>query len=434
MTQEESALVGCLIIDANGCEVCTELGIVPESFTDNRLGTIYSTICALYETLPYVDITIITAALTEQKSLAKIGGYEFLEKVADSSGSVTHTRHYAEMVANKWNKRRMLSEMDDLRERMADLPFEAGRAEAESVVMSLQTKGGQEGGWEDATAQAVEKIDAIRLGKVEPGLMTGIHGIDSILHGLKKKTMMVLAARPSMGKTSLAMNVAEKIANEGRNVFIASAETPEESLARRMICARTGVAQEDIDRGYVTEAQMKTIREEAMDVSAMGLHVYDASGKDVADVRSRARQTNRKHNLDLIIVDYLQLLKCRKEAKNGTVAEIGGVSVSCTQMAKELDVPVILLSQLSREPDKRTDHRPKLSDLRGSGDIEQDADIVAFIYRPCKYDDDPENHEADLAVVTVAKHRDGGLGEARLKFIAKRTKFIDREKEENFLD
>jgi replicative DNA helicase len=289
------------------------------------------------------------------------------------------------------------------------------------------------------------------------GLSTGYKYLDETLQGLKPGEMIVIAARPSVGKTSLAMNIAESAAlgqmistgqkvsyDDGKRhpVAIFSLEMPVEQLTKRMLAGRAGINMWRLNRNLVSRNEKSAMTENLM--QAMGelrgapFYVDDSAGLDVMDLRARARRMKKQHGIELIVIDYLQLCTCREGARQSRQIEVSMISQQIKAMAKELKVPVIVLSQLSRANEQRGDkyEKPKLSDLRDSGAIEQDADVVFLLRRPSRNSNDPEANDPTLAYVDIAKNRNGETGEVKMSFIREHTRFLDREPErtgtENF--
>jgi replicative DNA helicase len=265
------------------------------------------------------------------------------------------------------------------------------------------------------------------------GLPTGFADLDRITHGLQPGDMVIIAARPSMGKTSLAMNIAENCAigdvadHQRRPVAIFSLEMSTDQLARRMLCSRANVSASRLTGSYLTAANHSELVRAADQLSKAPIYVDDTPGLSAIELRARARRMKKRFNIELIVVDYLQMMNYPQYAKEGRQRETAAISGSLKAMAKELRVPVIVLSQLSRAPETRDKTAvPKLSDLRDSGSIEQDADVVALLRRPCKYPEDPEYNDTTLAILDIAKHRNGECKEIRLNFIGELTKFETR--------
>jgi len=267
------------------------------------------------------------------------------------------------------------------------------------------------------------------------GISTGFANLDRTLQGLRKGEMVVVAARPSMGKTSLAMNIAEKVSlgesdpdRQGRGVGIFSLEMARDALVMRMLCSHARVSAFHLAGGYVSATKTHAALTTAASVlSNAPLFLDDTGGLDILELRARARRMKQKDRIELIVVDYLQLLHSKEYARQGRQIETAAISGDLKAMAKELRLPVLVLSQLSRAPEQRDKLAiPKLSDLRDSGAIEQDADVVCMLRRPCKYPDDEENQDKLLAVVDVVKQRNGPTGLVKLNFHEEFLRFEDR--------
>ena len=246
--------------------------------------------------------------------------------------------------------------------------------------------------------------------------------------------MVIIAARPSMGKTSLAMNIAENVAmgvgpdHAPKPVAIFSLEMPRESLVRRMLCSRANIGGSALRGGFVSPDMHNRLVRAASDLTDAPIYVDDSAGLEAVELRARARRLKKKYDVQLIVVDYLQMLNYSDLAREGRQRETAAISGALKAMAKELRVPVLVLSQLSRAPETRDKTAiPKLSDLRDSGSIEQDADVVMLLRRPCKYKDDPEFTDKRLAIVDIAKHRNGETREIRLNFMDETTRFENRQ-------
>jgi replicative DNA helicase len=289
--------------------------------------------------------------------------------------------------------------------------------------------------WKEVIESQIHEINKIMdTRKGVTGISSGFWDIDQMLLGFQKTDMVILAARPSMGKTSLALNFVENIAlgvgdpdHQPRPCGVFSLEMSAEQLVRRMICCHARVPAHQVAKGTMSHEYHQRLMESAHTLTNLPIYIDDSAGLDVMELRSRARRMKKKYNIEFIVVDYLQLLYFDKYSKEGRQRETAGISGELKGMAKELRVPVIALSQLSRAPETRGGaSKPKLSDLRDSGSIEQDADVVMLLRRPCKYPDDPETTDTKLAIVDIAKHRNGPVGEVRLNFEGDYTRFENR--------
>ena len=255
--------------------------------------------------------------------------------------------------------------------------------------------------------------------------------IDRLTRGLQPGDLIIIAARPSMGKTALALNIAENAAlhRDGHHpVAVFSLEMSADALVRRMICCRAKISAHSLGKGFLARELHSELISAVDTLMKAPIVVDDTAGLEVSELRSRARQISRKHSIELIVVDYLQLLHCKEAAREGRQNEVARISSELKVMAKELHVPVVCLSQLSRAPESRdkTSGVPKLSDLRDSGAIEQDADVVCLLRRPSYYKDDPDHEDKTLAILDIAKQRNGPTGEIYLNFQADYTRFEDR--------
>jgi replicative DNA helicase len=425
---QEQAVVGCLLHDAERTyPLCIEHGLTEEAFNDRTLQLIYSTTTALCDGGGIVDWTSVNAALEKAGQLARCS--RAMEGALENAPSISQAEHYITGVADAHRALKLGQELNRLR--TEGLTGDALAAEMMAIATAHQNKVKVKESWEGACHGVVERASKIMSGEITGGLRTGLHELDKLIYGLRGGDMVVLAARPSNGKTSLAMNIVETLAIANNDCMIASCEMSEHSLAQRMIQARAGVTSREIEMGFLNDDHIARLRDSAEYYAELPIHVEDCSGAEVSTVRAKARALALKRDLRLVVVDYLQLLSCREKASQGRTNEVGAISANMKAMAKELDVPVLVLSQLSRATETRSNPRPMLADLRDSGAIEQDADIVIFIHRPCKYEQDPEYEDKDLAILCVEKARNGETGDARVSFIPSRTKFVDREESAN---
>ena len=283
------------------------------------------------------------------------------------------------------------------------------------------------------------------------GLSTGLKHLDEKLQGLKPSELIVIAARPSVGKTSLAMNIAESAAmgqmltlhndmyppvavdgGKRHPVMIFSLEMPVEALTKRMVAGRAKINMWRLNRNLVPRTERDALTQNLFravdDLKGAPIYVDDSAGLDIMDLRARARRMKKAHGIELIVIDYLQLCRCAEKSKQGRQIEVSEISQQIKAMAKELRIPVVVLSQLSRANEQRGDkfEKPKLSDLRDSGAIEQDADVVFLLRRPSRNDKDPESGDEQLAIIDVAKNRNGEIGEVRVNFVKEYVRFEDR--------
>ena len=433
----ERAVLGCALQDAARIlDLCIERQISPESFYVQRHQSLFETMLALHEARKPVDFVTVAERLRETNRLDAVGGEDELARLISGTPTTAHAEYYLQRVYENHLLRRIIDAA-----RVVTEDCYQGEAEAEALLNEAEEsffrlsekKTGVERTWKqliDLEAVEVERLITDKKGIT--GVSTGYVDIDQMLLGMQAGDLLILAARPSMGKTSLALNIAENVALGARNqppkpVAVFSLEMSAESLVRRMVCCHAGVPAQNLARGNVSKEEHGLLMG-AMDALAKApIYVDDTAGLEAIDLRARARRLKRKYGVELIVVDYLQLMNFSKFAQEGRQRETAAISQALKGMAKELKVPVLVLSQLSRAPETREKTAvPKLSDLRDSGAIEQDADVVMLLRRPCKYPSDKESGDLRLAIVDIAKHRNGPTGEVRLDFDDRFTRFSNR--------
>lgn len=437
--EAEQGVIGSILLDAaKAMDLCIEQQIVTESFYAPGLRVIYAALLEMQKSGHAIDLLTLTEQLRATDQLDSAGGVDALERLMDATPTAAHAEFYIDIVRQKHLLRCIIDTAQDTERSCFDQGVSADLVLSQAEQSFLDITERQHGfvaPWNSAVDATLTQIDHIR--EVGPGaitgLPTGLGNLDGVMQGLRPAEMVVLAARPSMGKTSLAMNLAENIAmgevqdHQPRPVGIFSCEMSQESLVMRMLCARAGVPAFEVGRGFIGENRYRSLKAAAEQLAGAPIYVDDTGGLDVVELRARARRMYKKHGIQLIVIDYLQLLNCKERAAQGRQLETSAISANLKGMAKELKVPVLVLSQLSRAPEQRDKTgKPKLSDLRDSGAIEQDADVVLMLRRPKKYPDDPECDDETLAIVDVAKHRNGPTGEVRLNFEEKFTRFRDR--------
>lgn len=450
--EAERGVLGSILLDAGSdsrvLDICVEHGVSAESFVSTSHQLLFETITEMSRAGILVDPVTLCERLRALDRLEAIGGAATIQALIDGTPTSAHAEYYIGILRQKHLLRKVISAARDAERRCFDEAISADLilGEVEQKFLSISEKSTSTNvSWPQAIGNTMAHIEKLFLqgsGAVS-GLPTGFANLDKKLKGLRGGEMIVLAARPSMGKTSLAMNIAECVAL-GRDIYsrplkgdhsrshpvaIFSLEMSTESLAMRMLCGFAKVPGFQIDQGMAGSKKFHgQLAEAASSLAKAPIYVDDAGGLDVMDMRARARRLKKRYKIELIIIDYLQLCNCREFAKQGRQIETSQISGQIKAMAKELNLPVIVLSQLSRAPEQRGDktNRPKLSDLRDSGAIEQDADVALLLRRPCKAPGDPEFEDKRLAIVDVAKHRNGPTGEVRLDFEDMLTRFGDR--------
>lgn len=435
--EAERAVLGCALQDAaRVLDLCIERQISPESFYVQRHQALYEAMLGLHEARNPVDFVTVAERLRETNLLDAVGGEDELARLIAGTPTTAHAEYYLQRVYENHLLRRIIDAARAVTEDCykGENEAESLLSEAEAAFFGLsERKVGVERTWKQLIElEAIEVERLITEKKGLTGVTTGFEDIDRKLLGMQAGDLIILAARPSMGKTSLALNIAENVALGARNqppkpVAVFSLEMSAESLVRRMVCCHAGVPAQHLSTGNVgTEEHGLLVG--AMDVLAKApIYVDDTAGLEALDLRARARRLKRKYGVELIVVDYLQLMNFSKFAAEGRQRETAAISQALKGMAKELKVPVLVLSQLSRAPETREKTAvPKLSDLRDSGAIEQDADVVMLLRRPCKYPADKDSGDERLAILDIAKHRNGPTGEVKLDFDDRFTRFSNR--------
>ncbi len=439
--EAERGVLGSIMLDCDRVmDLCISSQLVAESFYVPSHRTLYEAMRKMHAANKVIDVVTVADYLSMDGSLDKIGGSVFLDGLIDSTPTAAHAEYYIKIVYDKHVLRCIIDCARDAEQKCYDPDVDAAAildTTEQSFMDITERQHGDLVLWQDAIKTAMGHVEQISAGSsVHAGISTGLRNLDNIVLGLRKGEMIVLAARPSMGKTSLAMNICENIALGRRPVEKAcpvgvfSLEMSQEALIMRMLCSHAEVRSDRLLRGYFSDAIHKKLINAASALSKAEIYVDDTGGLDIMELRARARRMKKKYHIELIMIDYLQLLHYRDYSNQGRQLEIAAISGHIKAMAKELNIPVLVLSQLSRAPEQRSGGdagKPKLSDLRDSGAIEQDADVVWLLRRPCVYlsDDDPDI-DRTLAIVDVAKQRNGRVGEVKLNFEESFTRFRDR--------
>jgi replicative DNA helicase len=437
--EAERGVLGCLLLDSERIlDLCLEAQVSEEAFYVPSHRIVFDAARQIRERGGAADVLTVTDRLKATGQLDGIGGAAFLDRLVDSTPTAAHADYYVDIVRQKHLLRSVINCARLAENNCYDTERSADEilAEAEQAFLDItEEQHGVAIRWSDAVKQTMAHIETI-LATRHPvsGLPTGFENLDSKLLGLRSGEMIVLAARPSMGKTSLAMNIAENIAlgrgsdHEPHAVGIFSLEMSADALVLRLLCCMAEVSGFKLAGGSAgSQVAHQRLTRAASLLTKAAIYLDDTGGLDILELRARARRMKKKHGVELIIVDYLQLLHSSEQARQGRQIETAHISGQLKAMAKELKVPVLVVSQLSRAPDQRDKSgTPKLSDLRDSGAIEQDADVVCLLRRPTMYRDDDQSGDKTLAIVDVAKQRNGPTGEVNLNFEEEFTRFRDR--------
>ncbi|MCD8535209.1 MAG: replicative DNA helicase [Verrucomicrobia bacterium] len=412
-----------------------------EPFYDLRHRTIYERLMLMYDKKQPIDLITVQQNLKNENQLENIGGIAYLQEIIDFVASPVNLPSYAAIVREKYLLRRMIQTCIEAVHNAYEFEGEIDRLmdEVERKVLQVNQERSGDGmlNMRELVKEVITQIEQYhdREGGLV-GISTGLADLDRMTSGLKGGEMIVIAARPSMGKTSLAMNIVESVAidqNIPTGVF--SLEMTAQSLVMRMICSRARVSSRDIVNGFLEEADFGRLSRAAGDLSHSPMYIDDTPGLSILQLRAKARRMAQQHGIKFIVIDYLQLLHSTATRADNRQQEIADISNGVKALAKELNLPVIVLSQLNREFEKDKNRKPRLSDLRESGSIEQDADIVGLLYRAEKEPDDDSDTQVDpnqaVAVnLLIAKQRNGPTGDVYLVFRRSITRFEGRAKED----
>lgn len=439
--EAEQAVLGAMLIDKEAIAKATEL-LSADDFYREAHRVIFSAMLELYNKNEAVDMVTVTEILKRDNKLEDIGGIAYITSLANVVLTAANVKYHAEIVAEKSVLRQLVRVSTEI----AAMGYEANddvctlldTAESRILEISNRKKKNDFTAINDILMDSVQSIESLLQNKGGlTGLPAGFADLDKLTSGLHPSDFIILAARPSMGKTALALNIVQNVAlrahkvigGEPRSVAFFSLEMSKEQLVNRMLCAEAGIDSQRLRVGEMHDEDWTHLWDACDTMSRAKIYIDDTAGITAMDMRSRARRLKAEHGLDLIVVDYLQLMQGSGKRNNSgdRQQEVSEISRSLKALARELDVPVLALSQLSRSVESRQIKRPMLSDLRESGSLEQDADIVAFLYREDYYNPDTENKHTELI---IAKHRNGPVDTVNLFFQKQFTKFVGFTKRE----
>ena len=437
--EAEASFLGALLIDRDAITRVADL-VAPDDFYKDSHRQIFATMLELYEQHEPIDLLSLSNRLDEKQKLASVGGRTYVSSLANIVPTASHVTAYATIVQRKATLRRLLESAG----RITELAFRESDDVAELLDAAEQQLFGVSHRYlkrafipiREVLTAAFDRIDEIHKesGKLR-GLASGFRDLDDLLAGLQNSDLIILAARPSMGKTTLALDIARQAAIRSKTpVGIFSLEMSKEQLVDRLLCAEAGVNLWKMRTGRLSDAGENddfTRIGHAMGVlSEAPIFIDDSATANVMEIRTKARRLQSEHGLGLLLIDYLQLMEGR--GAENRVQEVSDISRNLKAIARELNIPVMALSQLSRSVESRETHVPRLADLRDSGSIEQDADVVMFIYREAMYQRDLPPDRKHIAEVFVAKHRNGPTGKLELFFDEQRVTFrnVERQRSE----
>lgn len=417
--EAEVSVLGALMIDKMAIIRVTDI-ISPGDFYHPTHQLIYEAILKLFEKGEPIDILTVSASLKNEKRLKGVGVNDYLAELINAVPSAAHIEHYAKIVKEKSVRRQLIhasSEINETAFNGNDFEELLDNVEQKIFRISETSRPQRFTPMRDELSHAYERLEKLHRGDgVLRGVATGYHQLDNILSGLQKSDLIILGARPSYGKTSFALDMARNAALAGYSVGVFSIEMSREQIVDRLIASQARIPLWRLRTGRLQNEMEFSLIQQALDeLSKANLFIDDTPSPTVLQMRSAARRLQLDHGLDFLVIDYLQLIQPRTSVES-MVHQVTEISRGLKALARELDIPVLALSQLSREVDKRDIKIPRLSDLRESGSLEQDADVVMFIYRKDRDRIDTPEEEQNLVEIIVAKHRNGPLGTVKLRF------------------
>ncbi len=430
--EAEQNILGCLLIEKDSIIKIADI-IEPQDFYEPKHSILYEVINELFNKRSAIDLVTVSNLLKDKKQLDNVGGNLYLTELADSVVTTDHIFQYATIVKQKSTLRKLIKagnsiislghketeETEELLEEAEKALFNVSQTFLKDRFIHIK----------DLLANIFEKISDLHDeegAKKYRGIASGFNSLDHILSGFQSSDLVIVAARPSMGKTAFALNVAQNAAKNNKNVGIMSLEMSKEQLVERMFCSLLQVDSWKMKTGQLTEDDFGRIGQIMDELNRYKIFIDDSITGSIPELRAKARRLQMEHGLDILIIDYLQLMSNNASTYGGNrVQEISEISRSLKGLARELHIPIIALSQLSRAVENRPDKRPQLSDLRESGAIEQDADVVLMMYREDYYEEDTERK--GITDIFIRKHRNGSIGKAELMFKKEQMRFYDMD-------
>jgi replicative DNA helicase len=428
--EAEQAVIGAIFLEPSALTVASEI-LIPEDFYRASHQKIFNVMLDLNDQGKAVDLVTVTEELAAAKLIEDIGGVSYLSDLSGSVPTAANIEYYARIVEEKSLLRRLIRTATNIASDgySREDEVEALLSEAEKNIMEVAQRknAGAFHNIKDVLVRTYDNIEEMhnRVGDIT-GISTGFAELDRMTAGFQRNDLIIVGARPSVGKTAFALNIAANVATKtGENVAIFSLEMGAEQLVMRMLCSEGNIDAQRLRTGSLTDEDWGKLTMAMGSLSNSGIFIDDTPGVRISDIRSKCRRLQQEHGLGMILIDYLQLILGSGRSGENRQQEVSEISRSLKQLARELKVPVIALSQLSRGVEQRQDKRPMMSDIRESGSIEQDADIVAFLYRDDYYDKESENK--NIIEIIIAKQRNGPTGTVALAFVKEYNKFVNLE-------
>ncbi len=438
--EAEKSTLGSLLVDKEAIVKVSDF-LKAEDFYHDAHRIIYEAVLALYDKRSPIDLVTLANALEEKKELKLVGGASYLALLANEVPTATHVFQYATIVKEKAILRRLILAGDSIKglgyKEDEEIESLIDQAEKNLFSVSQTFMADRFIHIRDILNVTYEKISDLHDPEAKEkyrGLPTGFRSLDNILSGFQPSDLIVLAARPSMGKTALALNIAQNVAKKGHAVGIISLEMSKEQLVERMFCSLLSVDSWKMRTGKLTDDDFGKIGAVMDELNSMKIYIDDSIGNSIAELKAKARRLKMEAGLDFLVVDYLQLMSSGTAYgyQGNRVQEISEISRSLKALSRDLSIPILALSQLSRAVEMRPTKIPQLADLRESGAIEQDADVVLMMYREDYYEEDTE--KKGITDVYIRKHRNGPTGHIELMFKKEQMKFLDIEKQRKVAD
>ncbi|MDX8045420.1 replicative DNA helicase [Gracilibacillus sp. S3-1-1] len=426
--EAEQAILGAIFLEPEAISSATEM-LTPEDFYRASHQIIYRVMLSLADKGEPIDIVTTTTALANSQQLDDVGGVSYLSDLANAVPTAANIAYYCKIVEEKSILRRLIRTATEIVTDSFSKEDEVEEVLNESEKRILEVSNRQNASSfkniKDVLIDVYDNIDQLHKNQGEvTGIPTGFRDLDRITSGFQRNDLIIVAARPSVGKTAFALNIAQNVSiKTDENVAIFSLEMGADQLVSRMICAEGNIDAQRLRTGSLEEEDWGRLSMAMGSLSNAGIFIDDTPGIRVSEIRSKCRRLKQEHGLGMILIDYLQLIQGSAGSQENRQQEVSEISRSLKGLARELNVPLIALSQLSRGVESRQDKRPMMSDLRESGSIEQDADIVGFLYRDDYYD--KESEKQNIIEIILAKQRNGPVGTVELAFVKEYNKFVD---------
>lgn len=426
--EAEQSVLGAILLEPEAFSIVAER-LVPEDFYRASHQYIFRAMVQLYDRGEPIDVVSTTTVLMDEKNLDTVGGISYLRDLASSVPTAANINYYSKIVEEKSILRRLIRTATEVITKTYDQEEDVvqllDEAERDILAVSSRSNVSDFKSIKDVLVDVYVNIEKLHESDGEiTGVPSGYRDLDRMTSGFQNNDLIIIAARPSVGKTAFALNIAQNVATKtDKNVAIFSLEMGAEQLVQRMLCAEGNIDSQRLRTGKLTQEDWRNLTMAMGSLSNAGIFIDDSPGIRVSDIRSKCRRLKQEHGLDLIIIDYLQLIQGSSHLSENRQQEVSEISRSLKGLARELNVPLISLSQLSRGVEQRQDKRPIMSDLRESGSIEQDADIVGFLYRDDYYDQ--ESEKENIIEIIISKQRNGPTGTVELAFVKQYNKFVN---------